>query len=91
MLAPCTCKHTDQDKLNGKGIRVHTVSAKEGTRCTVCGPIARDQQRLKLHAANHINRTINKTLIISDLSWIRTKLCVGRGYTTSCMTRKCSV
>jgi len=37
----CTCKHKDQDDMNGKGKRVHNPTTKAtGTktvyRCTVC-------------------------------------------------------
>lgn len=51
-----SCVSDYQDKLYGKGIRVHTT-AKDGThRCTVCGPSSRKQQRLKLHADAHIKK-----------------------------------
>ena len=41
MIAPCTCKHEAQDRLNGKNNRVHnptksTVGNKVVYRCTVC-------------------------------------------------------
>lgn len=32
----CTCANVGQDKLHGKGKRVHNPFAK-GYRCTVCG------------------------------------------------------
>lgn len=32
----CTCKHAFQDRVYGKGKRVHTVGEKN-TTCTVCG------------------------------------------------------
>jgi hypothetical protein len=35
-VKPCTCKSDVQDKLYGKGLRLHTVTTK-GFRCTVCG------------------------------------------------------
>ena len=32
---PCTCEHKGQDKLHGKGRRVHNET-NNGWRCTVC-------------------------------------------------------
>lgn len=41
MIKPCTCYHPAQDKLHGKGMRVHNLALKgydgaPGWRCTVC-------------------------------------------------------
>lgn len=41
MILPCDCKHDAQDKLHGKGKRVHNRMAikthgGEEARCTVC-------------------------------------------------------
>lgn len=44
-IAKCTCEHEGQDKIHGKGYRVHTPTMKpKGCRrgegnihCTVCG------------------------------------------------------
>ena len=33
----CTCKHEYQDKLYGRGMRVHNPMAVGRFRCTVCG------------------------------------------------------
>ena len=35
MIIGCTCSHDGQDKLHGKGQRVHNT-CKNGYRCTVC-------------------------------------------------------
>jgi hypothetical protein len=35
-VRPCTCKSDFQDRMYGKGKRLHTVIGK-GFRCTVCG------------------------------------------------------
>lgn len=35
-IKKCTCQHDFQDRVYGKGKRVHTVGGK-GTTCTVCG------------------------------------------------------
>lgn len=42
----CTCNNTVQDKLYGKGMRVHTVKRGNGAKgtggglvCTVCGKV----------------------------------------------------
>lgn len=41
MILPCDCSHPGQDKLYGKGLRVHnskTKTLEKGRfRCTVCG------------------------------------------------------
>jgi hypothetical protein len=43
MIKRCECKHEDQDKIHGKGNRVHnertegSVRKGKGYRCTVCG------------------------------------------------------
>jgi hypothetical protein len=37
MIATCTCKHDDQDKLHGAGKRVFNPTADGKIRCTVCG------------------------------------------------------
>lgn len=47
----CTCKHEYQDKIHGRGLRVHTMKADKKYVCTVCrtertrdiGPIALDR------------------------------------------------
>ena len=41
MVIKCTCTHAEQDKIHGKGNRVHNYAAKAnggfgGYRCTVC-------------------------------------------------------
>jgi len=41
MILLCSCKHEAQDKLHGKGQRVHNLARKAlsgrgGWRCTVC-------------------------------------------------------
>lgn len=36
---PCTCTHEFQDKLYGKGIRVHNQTKVGQFRCTVCSKI----------------------------------------------------
>jgi len=38
MIKKCDCKHEDQDRINGKGERVHneTSSKPPKYRCTVC-------------------------------------------------------
>jgi len=39
MILPCTCKHEGQDKLHGKGNRVHNPHVNNMVlygRCTVC-------------------------------------------------------
>jgi len=40
-ILPCNCKHEFQDKLYGKGMRVHNQMTKENKlgdwRCTSCG------------------------------------------------------
>ena len=39
-IKPCICKHTYQDRLYGKGMRVHTVGGEKARPtfyCTVCG------------------------------------------------------
>lgn len=36
MILPCTCIHSDQDKLNGRMKRVHNETKKHMARCTVC-------------------------------------------------------
>ncbi len=40
MIEKCNCKHEEQDKIHGKGNRVHNPRKKEGERtCTVCKTI----------------------------------------------------
>lgn len=56
MIKSCKCKSEFQDQEHGKGQRVHTQSIKEEERCTVCGPVQRKVERLKLHAKNHIKQ-----------------------------------
>jgi hypothetical protein len=37
-VRPCNCNHQYQDRVYGKGMRVHNVSPKtEASVCTVCG------------------------------------------------------
>lgn len=41
MILPCDCKHEAQDRLHGKGMRVHnemkpSIGGKREARCTVC-------------------------------------------------------
>jgi len=40
MILRCTCTHKDQDRIHGKGKRVHNLVAKRVNpqfyRCTVC-------------------------------------------------------
>lgn len=38
LIKSCTCEHYFQDKLHGKGKRVHNT-CKEGCRCTVCSKV----------------------------------------------------
>lgn len=35
-ILSCTCVHEDQDKIYGKGRRVHNVNTKGEAFCTVC-------------------------------------------------------
>lgn len=37
MILTCKCKHEFQDRVHGKGKRVHNLTVKELGRCTVCG------------------------------------------------------
>ena len=46
MIAVCSCKSIQQDKLYGVGKRVHNICKRPGTkelnggkRCTVCGKV----------------------------------------------------
>jgi hypothetical protein len=37
-ILKCTCTHSFQDKMYGRGFRVHTILKQDGqARCTVCG------------------------------------------------------
>lgn len=36
MITQCVCTHLDQDKLHGRGYRVHNETKKHTARCTVC-------------------------------------------------------
>ena len=37
MILKCNCKHEQQDRMYGKGKRVHNPTSTEGVyRCTVC-------------------------------------------------------
>jgi RecG-like helicase len=38
-VAICSCKHTEQDKLYGKGNRLMNKTIKGKWRCTVCGTV----------------------------------------------------
>lgn len=40
VILPCLCPHEDQDKMYGKGRRVHNVTPKGDAFCTVCTPRA---------------------------------------------------
>lgn len=35
-IKKCSCPHTSQDELNGKGMRVFNLNAKGNWRCSVC-------------------------------------------------------
>ena len=35
-ILKCTCTHPDQDRLHGKGYRVHNRTKEAKYRCTVC-------------------------------------------------------
>ena len=38
MIRPCSCPHTEQDKIHGHGKRVMNICDKGAqVRCTVCG------------------------------------------------------
>ena len=38
MIAKCTCKHEQQDKIHGHGKRAHNpMKTPDKYRCTVCG------------------------------------------------------
>lgn len=37
----CTCAHEEQDKMYGKGMRVHNVNKLGQAACTVCCPSKR--------------------------------------------------
>lgn len=44
MILPCSCNNEGQDRLHGKGWRVHNFArmafnGQGGWRCTVCGKI----------------------------------------------------
>jgi hypothetical protein len=53
IVKACSCSHPVQDKLYGKGMRLHTED-KKGTeqRCTVCKP-RRRESRLISYANGH--------------------------------------
>ncbi len=40
-ILKCSCQHEYQDKVYGKGMRVHTKCNK-GHRCTICGNVHGD-------------------------------------------------
>lgn len=47
-IAPCTCKSEYQDKLYGKGMRVHNHGDKLDTwTCTVCSPSSATRKRMR--------------------------------------------
>lgn len=52
-IKPCKCKHEEQDKLHGEGMRVHSESSKYGENCTVCGPKPAWEAKLVFHARLH--------------------------------------
>jgi len=37
-ILKCTCEHEFQDKVYGKGMRVHNINKKGEAACTVCTP-----------------------------------------------------
>lgn len=51
-ILPCTCVHEEQDKLYGKGKRVHNVNENGDAFCTVCSPSYRRNKNTTLVAAN---------------------------------------
>lgn len=38
IILKCSCKHEEQDKMYGPGLRVHNVNTKGEAFCTVCSP-----------------------------------------------------
>ncbi len=45
-IKPCDCKHKEQDRIYGKGLRLHnfcnrpaTKDPMKGLRCTVCSKV----------------------------------------------------
>lgn len=42
IILPCACNHLAQDKMYGRGNRVHNISA-QGYRCTVCRTIKKPE------------------------------------------------
>jgi hypothetical protein len=57
MILRCTCKHEYQDKLYGKGMRVHNYApkgyqGKAGYRCTVCKVTRQANETQKLDEVN---------------------------------------
>lgn len=56
----CTCKHEDQDKMYGHGMRVHNVCDKKASAnhgkyyCTVCQPNHKNKVRTTVSAMPHL-------------------------------------
>jgi hypothetical protein len=48
----CNCQHEEQDKLYGKGMRVHNVNKKGQAACTVCCPSRRRNKSAAAISAN---------------------------------------
>jgi hypothetical protein len=38
-IQKCSCNHPDQDKIYGHQIRLHNLSQKNESKCTVCGSL----------------------------------------------------
>jgi hypothetical protein len=38
-IQKCSCKHDDQDKIYGNSIRLHNLTQKNESKCTVCGSL----------------------------------------------------
>ena len=39
VVKKCSCKHTQQDKMYGKGFRVFNLKTGDRATCTVCGNV----------------------------------------------------
>lgn len=53
-IIPCTCSHEEQDKMYGKGMRVHNVNTKGDAFCTVCSPSYRRNKNSNTVDANKL-------------------------------------
>ncbi len=51
-ILKCSCSHEEQDKLYGKGMRVHNVNTKGEAFCTVCSPSYRRNKNSNAIDAN---------------------------------------